>query len=501
MFAKIKGKLNIGIGVSVVVLIGKAVGFAKQAIIAHYYGLNGATDVFFAADGFIAMIGQILLVSIPPVIISQTYRNDCPIENEKNYAGNYLALFGVIGIFLTIVVFVSAGHISKVIGVSFGEAAREKLQYYLRILSPVIMLASLAGCMKGELELKKIFYPSKMMGMFIGISTILFIFWGNKYIGIDALLFGFIVGYIFFTVFLRISIKIIYGRLTFDLKRLNVKNVIIAFLTVAAGKAVLDISHLFDKIIASSLKSGSISALYYGQIISSDLINATIISVYGMMMLPYFAEKKIEMTNAEFRIIVMDSIKKIISIMGAVVVAFMVEANDLARFFFEHGKFDNEGTNFVTSVVIAYAVGFLFVAFREIVTNVFYVFNDMKTPMIINAIAVSINIIMSYILSMKYGVFGIALATSISMAFSCIVLGKRVHRFIAINFFELSIVIRLIGLLFIMTISFELGTAIKNSMCNATTLFRIIIVTISILVSYLLLYIFISRLLQRKTYI
>ncbi len=57
--------------ISLIVLIGKILGFVKQAVIAWAFGSNSLTDIFFAAGGYATIFGQIMNQSVGPAVLAQ----------------------------------------------------------------------------------------------------------------------------------------------------------------------------------------------------------------------------------------------------------------------------------------------------------------------------------------------------------------------------------------------------------------------------------------------
>ena len=77
-----KNETNIvkkSVSISLLVVIGKVLGFIKQAVIAWAFGSNALTDVYFAADGYTSMFGQIMTQTVGPTVLTQYIH-----VNERN---------------------------------------------------------------------------------------------------------------------------------------------------------------------------------------------------------------------------------------------------------------------------------------------------------------------------------------------------------------------------------------------------------------------------------
>ena len=68
---KEKNVVKSSLAISAIVLIGKALGFVKQAVIAWAFGASATTDIYFAADGYTSMFGQIMGQSVGPAVLTR----------------------------------------------------------------------------------------------------------------------------------------------------------------------------------------------------------------------------------------------------------------------------------------------------------------------------------------------------------------------------------------------------------------------------------------------
>jgi putative peptidoglycan lipid II flippase len=207
------------------------------------------------------------------------------------------------------------------------------------------------------------------------------------------------------------------------------------FVPLVVGVSVVDFGHLIDKIVASSLESGSVSALYYGQVISSDIVNAVIITSVGAVLLASISRSVASKVDHSALIKQIQSIMCTMTfISGCLSALYFVEGQDLIRAFFERGSFNNDNTFAVSSIASFYAAGFIFMANREILIKTHFAFHDTVSPMINSLAGVVINLIGSIVLSRSMGVAGIALATSISLLtvfiMSLFTLKKHIDHFI-----------------------------------------------------------------------
>lgn len=114
---------------SAVVLVGKVLGFVKQSVIAWAFGASVVTDLYFAADGFMSMLGQIQSSAISLSLITKYVQ----LKEKKNpdranaLACNAFAVFTVIALILVILIVLFSDKISGVLGISYTVAEKNNL--------------------------------------------------------------------------------------------------------------------------------------------------------------------------------------------------------------------------------------------------------------------------------------------------------------------------------------------------------------------------------------
>ena len=405
--------------IAVLVCAGKVLGFIKQSVIAWGYGANTATDLFFAADGFTSTIANVLSMSIAPAVLTAylLIRNERGDKDADSLIGRSLLFFSAIGIILIVINSVFSAGIADVIGISYAPDQKKTLGIYVIILSASILFASMAGVLQGYLNANSNYAPGRLAGLFYSVFMILGVFLFRNTLGVGALILGFLTGYALHTVFLMVYARKVVrfpsGNMFSDS---DFRHMLRNFVPLLISLSIVDFGHLIDKIIASSLEEGSVSILNYGQVISSDLVNAVVITTVGTVLLTSFTDS---VSKGEKQEVISSSIQNVITTLCFLVLLltslYYVEGNDLIEVILQRGNFNASGTSRVYSVAFFYALGFIFMAIREILVKAHYAYQDMKAPVLNSAVGVVTNLVLSIVLSRTLGVSGIALATSISL--------------------------------------------------------------------------------------
>lgn len=491
--------------ISIIVCFGKILGFVKQAFIAWAFGATGETDIYFAADGYISIFGQIQMASIAPNVLTEyiKIREKNKQKDSIYFLRKCFLVFPLIGIIIIILNILFSEYISEILGISYTFMQRKILQKYIICLCPVILFTAVSSVSQGVLDANGRFLPSKLLSLIFSTFIISFVFLFHDILGIKSLLIGFLLGYAVHTIYVFVLAKryFTFGGLqkTDSSFVLVLKNVV----PLIIGNSIVDLGHLIDNIIASSLTSGSVSYLSYGQIISSGLVNAVIITPVGTVLLPLLTEIAV---NTEDKKAVAKNVGNILAIVITILLIitdlYILECSDFIRLFFERGKFTHEVTKNISVIAICYAIGFVFIAIREILAKVHYAYQDTVSPMRNGIMGVIINVFLSLILSRLLGIVGIALATSISMIVVSFMMCLSLKKHIGTNSLKEYLGMPLMKSVFGLVIATLTGTLIRMYMINSKYIIRMFCVVSVTLLLYIsiLLYLYRYQISRKKFY-
>ena len=487
---KEKSGLKSSFSISFVVLLGKILGFIKQAVIAWAFGANTTTDIFFAANGFTYMFAQIMGQSVSPTVLTGYVELD--EKGKKKQATDLIRqsffFFGLVGLCLIVVIILFSPLICELFGVNYTMEQKKEFRFFLIALCPEVLFTSLSGVAQGYLDGHKRFLPGKLCSLFFSLSIIISVIALRKVIGVQSYMYGLILGFAVHTVYM-LALTVTKTGMSFGnpFKNNEFRQLIKRFGPLVVGNSIVDLGLLIDRIIASSLVAGSVSALYYGQVISSDIVNAVIITSIGTVLLTDLTKKvyshidKIEISNQLQRTICTMTL-----ITGFISSLYFVEGYDLVKLFFERGSFEAYNTVIVSSIASFYGIGFIFMANREVVVKAHYAFQDTKTPMINSIIGVVVNLIGSILLSKIMGVSGVAFATSLSMmvvsALSMLTIKKHIGRFPMNRKSMLDVIKILLG----NAIVIGVGTLLRNMTTDWHLLIRMVVVSAIMGIVYLI---------------
>lgn len=403
--------------ITIATLLIKFLGMIKQSVIATFCGATFETDAFFVATGIIGQLSIVFFSAISISLLSMYSREK--YENGVNSANQLidssLCVFLPISIIMALIFYIFSEKIALLIAPKYSIEQIVILVHYIRIMSFAFIPWCYYLSVNVVLESNHIFLPGKGQGFFQNILLIFAaIFLYDKY-QTDILVYFFLLSGIFQSVYITLCAKKYYfPQLNIKKIKTVVQQLLPLSIPLIIGNAIYGVNDIIDKLIAVSLGEGMASLLTYGATLNEIVTGLFVASISKVL----FANFTIWSANKESKKIV-KSVQLAIEYLSVFIIPifiiYIISGDQLVSILYGRGNFGIKEINDTYLIVIGYSLGFVFQSIRSILLVVFYAYQDNKTPMVNGAIAVLINIALSFYLSKKIGVMGIAIATSIGI--------------------------------------------------------------------------------------
>lgn len=422
--------LNITIIVSFIAILGKVIGFLREAVIAAFFGATAQTDAFFFAQSMPAMIFPAVCSSISNAFIAMyvTKLTQSGEEEGARFVSRSLTVALLIAIILSILAFIFTPYIVPILAPGFIGETLDLAIFLTRIVMASFLLIMAHYMLGAILNARKFFYGVQIAGLLFNLFVIVVTLFLGKEQSIVVLTLTVIVGHIVqifvLLLFCKGKVKIKVGL---NLFHKDVKGLIILSLPILFGNSIIQLQIIVDKIIASLLGEGTISALSYASSLNT-IVTGVFIASFSTVLYPTLTENAAMRDMKLYSENLMQSLSGLIIILIPISIITMIFSTDIVTAVFERGNFDREATKLTSTALFYYAVMYTFMAIRAVITNAFYAVKNTKTPMINSSIGVAIHIVCSIILSRYIGIAGIALGASISSIIAAFLLLFNVQK-------------------------------------------------------------------------
>jgi putative peptidoglycan lipid II flippase len=414
----------------IITLISKITGFFRDIILAQSFGASIITDAYITALNIPVVLFTGISASLGTTYIPMFFKlKEEKGQDEVNkFTSNVFNIIIILSLITIILGSMFAPYIVKVFAMGFKGEELEITTKFSKILMPSIIFIATNGLVSSYLLANGRFYISGLVTIPFNIICILAIIIGsltNSYIMVWITLFAYIVQLLFQIPFL---VKSGYRHsLNIDLKDENIKSIIYLIIPVFLGSYVNQINSVINRTLASTLDTGSITALNYANKLNIFAVGILVISISTVMypMLSKFAsQNKINL----FKSSLIRCINVVIIVMVPVMIGMIIFSTPMVSFLFEGGSFDSKDTYLTSTALIFYSIGIVAFGVRDILSRGFYSLQDTKTPVKNAMVAVGFDIIFSILLIKRMGIGGLALSSSISAIVGAVLLMMSLRR-------------------------------------------------------------------------
>ncbi len=404
---------RIVISLSVITIIAKVFGFAEKIVIAHFFGTDVESDVYFASMGIVLSAAFIVRELIYPSLLPILSR---AIHEQSGAASNLLRkifIFAVsIILILCIALFVFSDFFTAILLPGFKGNKFVITSKILRFLSPAIFFLSLSMITQTVLNSYKKFIKAAVSEAAMKIFIVAGIIALAPFIGIYAVAAILVIGsaLLFSTQFYCVPEKI-FIKNSYAGKDFN--DVLRLMSPIAIGIIFSHISGIIDNMLASTLDTGSVSYLGY----SKKIIDAIIlIGPVAIMTVVY--SQLCHLASQEkwydFKKLFAKALTLILCISLPASFALIFFSRAVVEMLFQHGRFSAISTAGTSDALFVYAVGLAALSIEGLIVYSFFAMSDTKTPVKWGIVCVFIDIALAVLLIEPLGFTAIAWAFVIS---------------------------------------------------------------------------------------
>ncbi len=399
-----------------IILTSKITGFFRDIVLAQTFGAGEITDAYLTAlnipvvlfDGISAALGTTFI----PIYFK--IKSSKGQEEVNKFTSNILNIVILVSLVFVLLGVIFAPYIVKIFAVGFKGDVFDLTVNYSKILIFSMVFIAINGLVSSYLVASGNVYISGAITIPFNIFVIIAIIFASvteSYV----MVYGTLIAYIAQLLFqLPLLIKKGYKhRLTVNLRDENIRQILFLVIPVFIGSYINQINAVVNRTLASTLDSGSITALNYANNLNMFAVGVIAVAI-STIMYPIISKLASEGNKKLFKINISKSINIIVIIMLPIMVVMTTFSKEIVKVLFEEGSFNSHDTYLTSTALFFYSIGILAYGLKELLAKSFYSLQDTKTPVRNATISVVINIVFSIILVNIMGIGGLALASSIS---------------------------------------------------------------------------------------
>lgn len=411
-------------------IISKILGFFRDIVLAYYYGASSISDVYIISltipGTLFAFIGIAISTSFVPIYSSLMKEKSVLVANK--YLNNLISFLFVICTLLIGILLIFTENIIKIFAFGFDYETLKLAILFTRITAFGIYFSIVINIYIVFLNVRNVYLGPAFTGVPFNISIIISIIVSSQ-TNILVLPFGLLFSLLIQFLYLKYFLKKVNYRYSFqvDFRNSSLQKTLILSLPVILGVSINQINIIVDRTLASYLEVGGIAAINY-----SSKINEFAMGIFVISLLSFIYPRMVNLVQDNKNEKLVTELQRLLKIINLLIIPIslfgIVFSYEIVSLLYGRGAFNEGAINITSSLLKFYLIGLIAMSYREVLTKVFFAFQDTRTPTYNAALALVLNIILNLLFSRIMGITGLALATSISTFLTVILLSNSLKR-------------------------------------------------------------------------
>jgi putative peptidoglycan lipid II flippase len=425
--------------VGIFTFLSRVLGLVRDALIANFFGSGMAADAFFVAFRIPNLLRRLFAegsFSVAFIPVFTEYLQNRSRQEAFLLARVVLTFLVLILTIVTILGIIFSPLIVRIIAPGFGGMGEKYALTVLltRIMFPYIFLVSVLALFMGILNSLKHFAAPAMAPVFLNLSMIAALVFLAPYMRTPTV--GLAIGAIGGGILqLALQIPFLMGKgLSFgpkwNLGHPAIKKIGMLMLPTIFGSAIYQINQLVGTLLASLLREGSVSYLYYADRLVQFPLGVFAIAI-STAVLPSLSREAAGGDLVRLKETLSHALRLSMFITMPAMIGLIVLREPIIRLLFQRGAFDSFATIMTARALLYYSLGLWAFAALRVFVSAFYSLQDTKTPVKVAVAAMLANIAFSLALMgpLKHGGLALALslASTLQLCMLIVLLRKRLE--------------------------------------------------------------------------
>jgi putative peptidoglycan lipid II flippase len=402
------------------IFLSRLLGYAREMVIAAVAGANVSVDAYRVAFVLPEILNHVLASGFLSVTFIPIFTKYLADRDEEGAWRIFSIIITTFGLLLAILVAFSMAFAEQIVPLlSMGRQDPEFLSmavHMTRIVIPAQIFFFTGGLLMAVQFAKEQFWIPALAPLIYNIGIICGgLFLGSR-VGIDGFAWGALAGAFIgsFLVQMIGALKVgLRFKPRFDVMHRDLHRYILLTLPLMLGLTMVFSMEIFSKFFGSYLPDGGIAWLDYAKTIMMMLVGFFGQAI-GVAAFPYLARMAAENRFDEMNKIFNTLLRYLATLVIPTAILMYVLRNEIVRVLFERGDFGPLDTQMTAIALSGLLVGAVAIAAMTVVNRGFYAMQNTLLPAVYGTIAVGISLPVYWLGLKMYGLFGVALAISVS---------------------------------------------------------------------------------------
>jgi putative peptidoglycan lipid II flippase len=402
--------------------VGKVVGVIDDLVKARVFGTSADLDAFVAAGGLPELLNTLIsggALAAPFIPVLAGYLNRKDREGTWRLASSVTNLaFLVTAALAGLIALVAPWLVSHFIAPGFAPVQQALTAGLMRVTMLSTLVFSVSGVVMSILWAHQHFLLPALAPILYNLGIIAGAIFLARPLGVWGLAVGAVSGSV---MHLLIQVP---GLLRYHARWLPILGVhepgLRRVLRLMGPRmltlGVVQINTLITVRLASTLSTGSVSALNFGWRLM-QMPETIIGTAIATAVFPTLSEMAAQERTHELRNTLSATLRAVLALGLPATLGLVLLGRPLIALLFQGGQFGGASAEAVLSALIGYAAGLVGHAALEVVARAFYARQDTRTPLLLAVLAMTANFVLNLSLRDLLGHAGLALANSLAVSF------------------------------------------------------------------------------------
>ena len=398
----------------------RLLGLLRDRILAGQFGAGDTLDAYYAAFRIPDLIYNLMIVGALSAAFIPVFTELIAEEKEEEawkLSSGVLSLQIIIAGIVAILLVIFAPQLMKLVTPGFVGEKMQLTVTLTRIMFLSPFLLGISGIFGGILVSFKKFLIYSLAPIFYNLGIIIGAVFFVRYFGPIGLALGVVLGALLHMLvqFPAVKFSGFHFKLVFfqALKNPKVKKVLKLMVPRTLTIAVSQINFTIITIFASTLAAGSLAVFNFANNIQSAPLGLFGIS-FSIAVFPTLSALAAKKQKADFIAAFVKTFNQILFFVIPLSVFLIVLRAQTVRVLLGSGKFNWDNTILTFQTLALLSLSLFAQSLLPLLTRAFYALQNTKTPLYIGIASEAINLALVVILIKSFGVFGLAVAFSVS---------------------------------------------------------------------------------------
>ena len=404
-------------------LTSNVTGFLRQLAFAWIYGAGRDMDAFLIAS----VLSQMVFASVDSAISATlipvyTQLRQVSEEDAALFLKAVSGLVTAVTVSVGLVCYLFAPELVHLLAPGFGGAETRLSVVLLRVMMPSLVFMGLASVSAGFLQTKGAF--GRPAGMYIprNVALIVLAAWlGHRY-GVSVLALGSLLGAVLQLYMVWVQMRRLGGslRLAWKPRHQGIRTMLRRLPGVFANSFMYSAALMVDRILASGLAPGMISALNYAQLLINFPLG--LLTSLAIAMFPTLSELAASEAGPELSRAVRIALRLLTFLVAPISLFAIFLRAPLVAIVYAHGAFGTQAVDDTAFAMLFFALGMISMALNGVIGRTIFALGETRILYSSAAWGVGTTIVMDLILIHPLQQGGLALGTTLGSWASTIVL-------------------------------------------------------------------------------